>query len=680
MTGRRIMAFFMVALQAIVVARLFGHQWFAAAMVAAAFAGLWGRVQLDLGRTGKLVFAAALGVVILSDWRFLLPESPDMALVFMGRVGHAVVKYLLALQAAQLFIRHPSGLPALMGLYGAAFMTCAGDMVMRGGTRLLYQTCAVGFVGLAAGFYAFCPARAYVVPVRRRSHYRAATWGLIAVALSLSVGLAATLTRYRDALDSALLGMLLGKFTEQSAGIETAPKLGDLAELKGKDENLTALCVESAEQPGYLRAKAYDRYANGRWQASLEKRDLEPKREDPDAERKPVGYEYYYVWDEGDDADWTPMDIWSNMFDRSCLFRRLRSTATRIPCSQLGIDDSGNVTFEKQRDTEIYRVYTHKHGEPTPKAALSPKLRSRYTQTPNKLDPRVRALAERIFRGRDTTLAKVMAVVNYFYGNYTYHLGIRVPKGQDALTYFLLDKPPAHCEYFATGAAVLLRLGGVPCRYVTGFVVSEKNPFGGFWMARNKDAHAWVEAYDEQRGWFIVEPTVSDGLPTSNERGASLRSYLWDYLRFSNERRKDAFIKTGVKGVMRQMGRSAGAFLRRLLSPLPVAIAGFCLAAYGAVALLQWRRRVQPAAASPEVTALQALLKQMDRRMRTRGLARGDQETLHQFAARITRDHAGDEGVRDAAQWYVEYASARYGRPSDEGGLAALRHGVEGRA
>ena len=29
---------------------------------------------------------------------------------------------------------------------------------------------------------------------------------------------------------------------------------------------------------------------------------------------------------------------------------------------------------------------------------------------------------------------------------------------------------------------------------MTGFVADERNPFDGSWIARNKDAHAWVES------------------------------------------------------------------------------------------------------------------------------------------------------------------------------------------
>lgn len=59
----------------------------------------------------------------------------------------------------------------------------------------------------------------------------------------------------------------------------------------------------------------------------------------------------------------------------------------------------------------------------------------------------------------------------------------------------------------ATAAAQLLRLQGVPCRYVTGFNVSLGNRRGDHYVVREKDAHAWIEVYLPGKGWVEVDPT-----------------------------------------------------------------------------------------------------------------------------------------------------------------------------
>ncbi len=60
-----------------------------------------------------------------------------------------------------------------------------------------------------------------------------------------------------------------------------------------------------------------------------------------------------------------------------------------------------------------------------------------------------------------------------------------------------------------------LELIDVPSRYVTGYVVVElEGEYGDYWLARNRNAHAWAEAYDDdRRRWLSVEATPGMSLP-----------------------------------------------------------------------------------------------------------------------------------------------------------------------
>src|SRR5690606_29862000 len=117
--------------------------------------------------------------------------------------------------------------------------------------------------------------------------------------------------------------------------------------------------------------------------------------------------------------------------------------------------------------------------------------------------------------GTTTTAEKIRAVESFFHNNFTYDDGSQMSMGRARLSQFLAMRTPAHCEYFATATTILLRLANVPARYVTGFVVTGQNPLDGTYYARGKDAHAWVEAYDEElQSWVIVESTPYEGVPT----------------------------------------------------------------------------------------------------------------------------------------------------------------------
>jgi hypothetical protein len=80
-------------------------------------------------------------------------------------------------------------------------------------------------------------------------------------------------------------------------------------------------------------------------------------------------------------------------------------------------------------------------------------------------------------------------------------------QNQTPLDAFLFTAHRGHCEYFASAMAIMLRTLEIPSRNVTGFVGGRYNPYGGYYALRQGDAHSWVEAYIEGRGWVTFDPT-----------------------------------------------------------------------------------------------------------------------------------------------------------------------------
>jgi transglutaminase-like putative cysteine protease len=78
---------------------------------------------------------------------------------------------------------------------------------------------------------------------------------------------------------------------------------------------------------------------------------------------------------------------------------------------------------------------------------------------------------------------------------------------------FLFRTRSGHCEYFATGMAIMLRLLGVPTRVANGYYSSEWNEANQAFVVRQKHAHAWVEVYlGDEVGWMTFDPTPPQGL------------------------------------------------------------------------------------------------------------------------------------------------------------------------
>ncbi len=48
----------------------------------------------------------------------------------------------------------------------------------------------------------------------------------------------------------------------------------------------------------------------------------------------------------------------------------------------------------------------------------------------------------------------------------------------------------------------------MPARVVTGYQGGEWNPIGHYLLIRRSDAHAWVEVWEDGRGWVRVDPTA----------------------------------------------------------------------------------------------------------------------------------------------------------------------------
>ena len=142
--------------------------------------------------------------------------------------------------------------------------------------------------------------------------------------------------------------------------------------------------------------------------------------------------------------------------------------------------------------------------------------RQEYLALPSMLADQFAVLTDEIFEGEDPASLpprkRIATVVRFFSDNFTYSLrrDDYVPsRGEfySPLMRFLFYRRTGHCELFATSAALLLRLYGIPTRYVAGIVCSRYNP-AGYYYATNFDVHAWAEAWlDDEQKWILVEAT-----------------------------------------------------------------------------------------------------------------------------------------------------------------------------
>ena len=144
-------------------------------------------------------------------------------------------------------------------------------------------------------------------------------------------------------------------------------------------------------------------------------------------------------------------------------------------------------------------------------APPTPVERALCLAVPSETDPGVRTLAQRIAGRLPTASQRVEAVRNYLLLSNAYSLRTDPGKG-DPVSNFLLQHKSAHCEFFASSAAILLRCVGVPTRYAIGYYAHESDGAGAT-VVRGQDAHAWAESWIDGAGWTVVEATPGSGRP-----------------------------------------------------------------------------------------------------------------------------------------------------------------------
>jgi len=132
---------------------------------------------------------------------------------------------------------------------------------------------------------------------------------------------------------------------------------------------------------------------------------------------------------------------------------------------------------------------------------------------------------------------KLLAVQQFFAANFSYSTWLGTDKvartNETALSRFLLQSRSGHCEYFATATVLLLRELGIPARYAVGYAVHE--PSGHGYIVRERDAHAWCLAWNEQnKTWENFDTTPASWVAEENKRASFLQwfSDSWSWVRF----------------------------------------------------------------------------------------------------------------------------------------------------
>ncbi len=605
----------------------------------------------------------------------LTPDNPRYLMLFDSQpLALVVAEYALAMQVLQLFaLRRVYRLPFMFPGTGVVALGCAGIVDVTPTQREMFLLSCLAFAGLAALFCHF--SRRTVAAGRQRSFGRTAVLTIVLLAIGgLGWSSATALYRYEHDLDQMVRHWLLNDVARNRTGVAENSALGSVNFQKQASALDIMLRIRAHHRPEYMRVRSFDVFDGRQWLPILRGQTLGgqslPKTLPPSrhggntfrlrnvAQLNASTLSRFEIW---------PDDSLVRSFPspRNPVWLQAHvDLATIDSHSILRSDDvlagtpyTIDVTLERIIDDPWFEK-----GDFLATLSTPPRQLDGYAE--------LQSLADRLFADCQTPQDKIGAVVDYFHSNYSYSLSVNVPweSQQSPITWFLLEQPAAHCEFFASGAVILLRMGGLPSRYVTGFVVNESNPYSNEWIARNRDAHAWAEAWVPDRGWVTVEATVGGGVPTEQP--------------VSTARQYRDFLATRIHQLrIEWRDQGANAALLGLLRPLLTTEGLTLLGLLACVALFRLRRRlailirlllVRP---NPRVQACGRLLRRVDRALVRLGFERSPQQTLDGFSrALLNASLQADSqaGLQEAAQWYRSYARLRYGRGNPDESLDDL--------
>lgn len=591
-------------------ARAFAAPLAYALLPAAAASVLWKADRLSsralLWPTGLLMAAVAVvpGLLMVGS------VAEGAARRFVGASGAA----LAILSALHLFGASARAVPASMAL-----LVTAAFSYREPSLPVLYAGCAVAVVvWLAAD----------------RSPRLVPLLGLVGVASTVAVGIGGLLPVAQPWVEGKIADLAVSKTAR--AGLSLTSRLGDVEQL-GLSSRVALRMW--ADAPRYLRARVYTRYGGRAWTGTLPRKRMAS----------------------GAGLDDLPGVTWALPGPTSYRARILQEVTVPdalpapadVRLARLGAEppwiDAAGVLSPIGPPPALYAVACGTGGDLGPPEDC--------LEVPEGLDGRLRELAAGI---SGTPEERVRGTLRELESRCSYALDVGAFRSADPVGEFVFDKRRGYCEYFASAAALLLRMQGVPARYVVGYSVRPSNYEGGHYVVREGDAHAWVEAWLPGRGWVELDPTPGSQFEAMR---ASMRGTgFWERIKaWVSE--TFALLRQGAAGaVLLRVGALTGALLLLVVT-------------VGRLRRLKRRSRPPALERPPLPPAVRDLVKALDAAWSRSGHPRpASRAPLEHLAKMPPEARVGEAEVR------ALYRHVYGGAPLSDAELAGLRTSVDAAA
>ena len=193
------------------------------------------------------------------------------------------------------------------------------------------------------------------------------------------------------------------------------------------------------------------------------------------------------------------------------------------------INRSKNVVISKRNITEPSKVVLL--AVKPSKVRVNLVNRKPLLEIPKSIKPLIRQIVKK-YHLKGKSFYETKLKVSKYFERFRYALNNKAKN----LIEFLDIYKSGNCEYFASASALIFRYLGYPTRVVVGFYGGDYNPLTGYYVVREKNAHAWIEIFYKNRWWRFdatryasVGKNVERNLQTVNlEKNKML--LFWDTL------------------------------------------------------------------------------------------------------------------------------------------------------
>jgi len=159
---------------------------------------------------------------------------------------------------------------------------------------------------------------------------------------------------------------------------------------------------------------------------------------------------------------------------------------------------------------------------------LTKQQRKKGLAWPGETNPRLYALGRQLkdkYHNTQEILHQVFSLLAA--GNYQFDAAYSIPSGKDQLDRFFFDEKKGGPEFLAGSFVMLMRAAGIPARLISGFRGGTIIALTNFVIVKQSDAHAWLEIWQDNKGWQRVDPKDII-LPPAQKKNDSMQDKTLD--------------------------------------------------------------------------------------------------------------------------------------------------------